>query len=106
MLVCVRLALVRITNISEVARYGRRYRGAAERLKLWQEQVTEAKWSTPHDAQREMSGVTPIGGRRLVFKIKGNHYRLVAFVNYELGTVHIRFFGTHAEYDDIEAKEV
>ena len=68
--------------------------------------MTDARWSTPHDAQREMSGVTPIGGRRLIFNIKGNNYRLVALVNYQLGTVKIRFFGSHAEYDDIEATEV
>ena len=97
---------MRITNISEVERYRRRYRDAAARLNLWKEQVSEASWSTPHDAQREMPGVTPIGGGRLIFNIKGNHYRLVAFVNYELGTVHVRFFGTHAEYDEITAKEV
>ena len=68
--------------------------------------MTRASWSTPHDAQREMSGVTPIGGRRLIFNIKGNQYRIVAVVNYVFGTVRVRFIGKHSEYDDIEAKEV
>ena len=53
-----------------------------------------------------MSGVTPIGGRRLIFNIKGNQYRIVAVVNYVFGTVRVRFIGDHSEYDDIEAKEV
>jgi hypothetical protein len=36
---------------------------------------------------------------RLVFNIKGNHYRLVARVQYQASVLVIRFFGTHAEYD-------
>ena len=53
-----------------------------------------------------MTGVRRIRNRRLIFNIKGNDYRVVAVVNYELGTLRIRFWGTHAEYDEIEAEEV
>ena len=95
-----------IVNIEVVDRFARRHRDAKRSLDRWKVLVTNARWSTPHDAEREMSGVTPIGGRRLVFKIKGNDYRLVALVNYQLGTVQVRFLGTHAAYDDIKAKEV
>jgi mRNA interferase HigB len=34
-----------------------------------------------------------------VFNIKGNHYRLVAEINYRSGTVFVRYILTHAEYD-------
>ena len=43
---------------------------------------------------------------RVVFSIKGNDYRLVAAVQYHAGVVAIRFFGTHAEYDGIDAETV
>ena len=95
-----------IVNVDVVDRFARRHRDVAQRLEGWKDQVTNARWSTPHDAQREMSGVTPIGGRRLIFNIKGNQYRIVAVVNYVFGTVRVRFIGKHSEYDDIEAKEV
>ena len=42
----------------------------------------------------------------MVFNIKGNNFRLVTKVNYEQGIVIIKFFGTHAEYDQIDATEV
>ena len=95
-----------IVNVEVVDRFARRHRDVAQRLEDWKEQVTNARWSTPHDAEREMSGARRIGNRRLIFNIKGNNYRLVASVNYQLGTVRVRFLGTHAAYDDIRAREV
>jgi mRNA interferase HigB len=43
---------------------------------------------------------------RVVFNIKGNNYRLVAAVRYQPGILVIRFFGTHTEYDKINAETV
>jgi len=43
---------------------------------------------------------------RVVFNIKGNRYRLVVRVNYELDVAYVRFVGTHEEYDEIDVREV
>ena len=45
-------------------------------------------------------------GGRVVFNIKANDYRLVAVVQYREGVLRIRFFGSHAEYDEIDAETV
>ena len=42
----------------------------------------------------------------MVFNIKGNDYRLVAEIKYEYRVVYVRFVGTHAAYDAVDAKEV
>jgi mRNA interferase HigB len=42
----------------------------------------------------------------VVFNIKANDYRLITLVHYESGIVMIRFFGTHREYDEIDAETV
>jgi len=48
-----------------------------------------------------------LGGNRVVFDIKGNSYRLIAQIKYApLCIVFIRFVGTHAEYDRIDAGKV
>jgi mRNA interferase HigB len=43
---------------------------------------------------------------RVVFNIKGNEFRLVVSINYPYRVIYIRFVGTHAEYDEIDAEEV
>lgn len=47
-----------------------------------------------------------VGDNRVVFNIKGNDYRLVAKINYAYRVVYVRFVGTHAEYDAVDAEEV
>lgn len=41
-----------------------------------------------------------------MFNIKGNDYRLIAALQYQAGVLVMRFFGTHAEYDRIDAETV
>ncbi len=50
--------------------------------------------------------VRMIGGNRAIFNIKGNQYRLVVHIDYIMKKVYVRFMGTHAEYDRIDAREV
>ena len=42
----------------------------------------------------------------MVFNIKGNAYRLVVHIRYDLGRVCIRFAGAHAECDGIDARTI
>jgi mRNA interferase HigB len=45
-------------------------------------------------------------GGRVVFNIKGNDYRLIAVVQYSHGVLMIRFFGSHEDYDNVDAEIV
>ena len=45
-------------------------------------------------------------GGRVVFNIKANDYRLVAVVQCQAGVLMIRFFGSHQEYDQIDAESI
>lgn len=47
-----------------------------------------------------------LSGNRVVFNIKGNRYRLIVKIHYNTGIVYIRFIGTHAEYDRIDAETI
>ena len=42
----------------------------------------------------------------MVFNIAGNKYRLVVWINYAYRVVFIRFIGTHAQYDRIDAQKI
>lgn len=52
------------------------------------------------------SNCRSIGQKRYIFNIKGNKYRLVVKVNFDLKTIWIRFIGTHEQYDKINALEI
>jgi mRNA interferase HigB len=67
-------------------------------LESWYSVVRGAAWKTP----AEMKQVYPnadLVGRRTVFNIAGNKYRLIASVNYYTELVFVLFILTHAEYD-------
>jgi mRNA interferase HigB len=66
----------------------------------------KAKWETPSKVKEQFGNASIVGNNRVVFNIHGNSYRLVVKVEYQLGIVFVRFVGTHAEYDTIEAETV
>jgi mRNA interferase HigB len=91
--------------------FGRRagHRGikaARSQYAVWLTIAERAAWRSPHDLKWSHPKASILKGGRVVFNIKGNDYRLIAVVNYEAGVLAIRFFGTHAEYDNIDAETV
>jgi mRNA interferase HigB len=72
----------------------------------WLEIVTGAHWRNPEDVKVSYPKASILKAGRVVFNIKGNDYRLVAHLQYQAGVLAIRFFGTHAEYDEIDAERV
>jgi mRNA interferase HigB len=73
---------------------------------VWLYLVTRAEWRTPDDVKAAYPKASILKASRVVFNIKGNDYRLIARLQYQAGIVAIRFFGTHAEYDDTDAETV
>ncbi len=79
----------------------------AERsLRAWHKEVQTAEWDTPTDVKSAYPKASIIGDNRVVFRMKGKAYRLVVKVNYRTRIVFVRFAGTHAEYDRIDAEGV
>jgi mRNA interferase HigB len=72
----------------------------------WLAIAGRAQWRTPEDVKSSYPKASILKGSRVVFNIKGNDYRLIAGVQYQAGVLVIRFFGTHAEYDKIDAEIV
>jgi mRNA interferase HigB len=68
--------------------------------------IAHANWRNLQDVRASHPKASILKGSRVVFNVKGNDYRLVAALEYRAGVVVIRFFGTHAEYDKIDAEVV
>lgn len=72
----------------------------------WYREALKADWATPNEVKARFSGASILKDGRMVFNIAGNKYRLVVWVNYPYRVVYIRFFGTHEQYDKIDAQTI
>ncbi len=77
-----------------------------QQLKAWFKETGEAEWKNTADIKNGYANASFIAGNRVVFNIKGNNYRLIVKINYDYQMVWIRFIGTHAEYDVINAAKI
>lgn len=75
-------------------------------LRGWYADASRADWRSPADIKAAYRSASFLANNRVVFNIKGNDYRLVVAVRYTPGLLFIRFIGTHAEYDRIDAATI
>ena len=80
----------------------------AERpLKVWYATAVKAEWTGPADIKRQFgASVDFVGDNRVIFDLGGNKYRLVVRIAYTYKRALVKFIGTHAEYDGINAETV
>jgi mRNA interferase HigB len=81
-------------------------KAARSQFQAWLDVVERAKWSTPEGVKASYPKASILKSSRVVFNIKGNDYRLIVRIQYQAGVIAVRFFGTHAEYDQINAETV
>jgi mRNA interferase HigB len=72
----------------------------------WLAIVEASRWSNPAEVKKAHPKASILKGGRVVFNIKANDYRLIVLVRYQAGVLAIRFFGSHDEYDKIDAENV
>lgn len=75
-------------------------------LDAWFDEARKARWSSTADVRRLYATASVVTADRVVFNIRGNHYRLVAAIDFEKGIIWIKWLGTHADYDRIDVTEV
>jgi mRNA interferase HigB len=66
-------------------------------LNAWFKITRKAKWRSLADVRGTFSNAD-IYGECTIFNIKGNNYRLIAWINYQTQKVFIRSVLTHADY--------
>lgn len=75
-------------------------------LKSWYQEALKSKWKNTNEVKTEYPSASILPGNRIVFNIKGNHYRLIVKINFQYQMLWIRFVGTHQEYDRIDATKI
>jgi mRNA interferase HigB len=97
---------MRVISAKTLKLFWARHPDAEKPLRAWYAEAKKAEWQSPQDIRGEYRTASILRNNRAVFNIKGNTYRLVVAVRYEFQIVYIRFIGTHADYDRINAEEV
>ena len=75
-------------------------------LRAWYHDVKRTEWKNSNELKRQFKTASIVGNGRVVFNIKGNDYRLVVSIDYELQIIFVRFIGIHEEYNKIDAKTI
>ena len=97
---------MRIVSRPTLQKCIRRHADARNAFLDWIDGVERAEWSSPADLQAGRWNPSILPGNRAVFRIRGNRYRIIAEINYKNQLVLIRFAGSHAEYDRVDAETV
>lgn len=100
------LCWVRVISKRILREFWQKHGDCEQQLKAWYKEAEEADWRTPNDIKRDYPSASFLHENRVVFNIKGNTYRLIVKVNYDFSVVWIRFVGTHADYDKINASTI
>lgn len=97
---------MRVLTKGTLRDFWERHPDAEAALLDWYREAQRASWDSPAEVRESCAYARIIGNNRVIFNIKGNSYRLVVFIDYPFKKVFVRFIGTHAEYDRIDALEV
>jgi mRNA interferase HigB len=83
-----------------------KYKPAVESVRSWIYEVRYSNWENAIELKSKYSNASILNSKRVVFNIRGNDFRLIVDIEYKLKIVFVVWFGTHAEYDEIEAKTI
>jgi mRNA interferase HigB len=97
---------MRVISRRTLKDFWEKHADAEQPLKAWFHEANIARWKSFTDIKTRYRFADTVPGNRVVFNIKGNTYRLVVRLHYNTGIVFIRFIGTHAAYDKIDATTI
>ena len=95
-----------VISYKRIREFVKEHPDSSVKLGRWYKWMKKGRYNNLIELKKKFVGVDYIGNDRYVFNISGNKYRLVAVVILSTQIVLIRFIGTHAEYDKINALKI
>jgi mRNA interferase HigB len=89
---------MRVIKRGALPQFWQKHPDAKASLESWYWVMRKASWKTPAELKPVYASADLVG-RRTVFNIAGNKYRLIARVNNQTQRVFVLYILTHAEYD-------
>lgn len=97
---------MRIIAVKTLKNYFKIFPQAEQALLSWYDEVENNTWNNHNEMKAQYRSASVLSAKRIVFNICGNSYRLIVDVEYKLKIVYVVWFGTHKQYDKINAKEI
>jgi len=97
---------MRIIAKKTLREFWEKHNNSEQALKSWYQEVNNANWANFNELKKVYPSASILKENRVVFNIKGNNYRLIVKFNFDFQICWIRFIGTHAEYDEVDANNV
>jgi mRNA interferase HigB len=97
---------MRIVADGNLKGYWQRHPSTRGALEHWRTTVKAAEWQSMQDVQRSFSKAKVLNRERARFEVSGGDFRLIAAFNFRRQIVYVKFIGTHAEYDAVDATTV
>ena len=101
-----RLNKLRVIAKKIVREFWEKHSDCEQQLKAWYQEAGKGTWKNMNELKSEYSSLSVLEDNRVCFNIKGNKYRLITKINFPYQMMWIRFIGTHAEYDKIDANKI
>ena len=79
---------------------------ARSSLERWHTVTKAASWSSTEDVQRTFATAKVLNRERVRFEVAGGNYRLIVAFDFRRQIAFVKFIGTHAEYDRVDALTV
>ena len=97
---------MRIITPTRVREFYQAHADSKTALEVWMARIREITIQNLNELRQVANTVDVIGNNRVIFDIKGNKYRIITVVLVHRQIVYIRWIGTHAEYDKVDAHSV
>ena len=94
---------MRIIARHTLTRFAETHPETAASLAHWLAVATVAKWANPREVQAAFSKAKSLNGERVRFEVAGGDYRMVVAFDFSRQIAFIKFLGSHAEDDRIDA---
>lgn len=75
-------------------------------LLAWYQEFSEAEFNNFDELKAVYGNASIVANNRVIFNIKANSFRIIVSVNFKKLAAYVIWFGTHAEYDKINAETI
>ena len=97
---------MRVIATKTLKEYWKAFPKAKQALLSWYKEAEAAEWSHPNELKEQYRSSSILTAKRVIFNIHGNSFRLIVDIEYRLKIVFIVWFGSHDQYNKIDAQKI